>query len=223
MWGLTFDDICRNLKERENFSFSRWGDGEWICLMGNSGKNCDGHPYFPDLGLTLAGILIQDQTHHMGMQPFAMKRHGAEISTWCKENEVRMEWCDADIIHDASIADRLNDMGVAMAGRKVILVAPDRLAQMAWRYKAAHVHVPLTNCWKWRNTIHADILDEIDKDSVILYCASMMSKVLIARLVNEYGNTITQIDIGSAFDPLCGFATRGYHAGILERIKEHGL
>ena len=37
------------ITNKDNFSFTRWGDGEWFCSMGVPGQNCDGHKYFPEM------------------------------------------------------------------------------------------------------------------------------------------------------------------------------
>jgi hypothetical protein len=39
----------------------------------------------------------------------------------------------------------------------------------------------------------------------------MMAEVLIDDVWRKYGDQVTQIDIGSAFDPLVGEMTRTYH------------
>jgi hypothetical protein len=50
----------------------------------------------------------------------------------------------------------------------------------------------------------------------------MASNVIIAQFAREYGNTITQIDAGSVFDPYCGVQTRRYHHKIIERLTAEG-
>ena len=48
------------IKKKENFSFTRWGDGEWFCVMGVNGQNCDGHKYFPEMRKLLNNALKND-------------------------------------------------------------------------------------------------------------------------------------------------------------------
>ena len=38
------------IENGDNFSFIKFGDGEFLCMGGDSGKNCDNHPYSKDLG-----------------------------------------------------------------------------------------------------------------------------------------------------------------------------
>ena len=221
MWAeFDFDMLCAKLKERDNFSLSRWGDGEWSCVLGRDGRNCDDHPYAKDLSLALATVLLQDQRYYMGMQSKAMRDMGDEITRWVRHHGVQIEWCDADIIHDASIADRLDEMYDAMSARKKILVGPSILEPMATKLRAHHVVTPIRNVWKWTfPTIYTDATEQLDKDCVVLYCCSMATEVMIDKVNREYGDTVTQIDIGSAFDPYCNVRSRRYHQQIIERIS----
>ena len=45
---FTFDKMIEAIESKENFSLSRWGDGEWMCLLGYKGRNTDKHNYYPD-------------------------------------------------------------------------------------------------------------------------------------------------------------------------------
>ena len=171
------------------------------------------------MNLSLAAILLQDQVCYMGMQPKAIRDMGGKINAWIHEHNCGIEWCDSDIIHNASMEDRLDELGKALMGRKVVLIAPHRLKKMAVKFGAAHIKIPLTNVWKWYRQIYGDLQDQIGKDVVILYCMSMPTKVMINQVCREYGDTLTQLDIGSAFDPYCSFRTRKYHDEIIRRIE----
>jgi hypothetical protein len=221
MWELTYEDMCRKLAEKENFSFSRWGDGEWQSVFGVNGRNCDGHPFYADLSLSLASVLLQDQVGHMGMQPKAIRDMGEKIDAWCIVNGCGVEWCDADLLHEASIDDRLDELGVQLLKRKVIFVGPHRLKEIAWKFKANHVKVPLTHAWRYYRQIYGDLQDQIDKDVVVLYSMSMGTNVLINQIAREYGDVVTQISCGSLWEPYAyGGVTRKYHKKIMRRLNE---
>ena len=44
------DFFSKKLMYGENFTFVKYGDGEIICMIGGTGKNCDDHPYSKKLG-----------------------------------------------------------------------------------------------------------------------------------------------------------------------------
>jgi len=220
MDSLTFDSMLTKLKANENFSFSRFGDGEWAAVFGDEGGNCDKHPYYPEMGLALAAVLLKPQVGYMGLQPKAINDLGGRISEWCKANGCMIEWCNADLIHDASIADRLHELLGAMRTRKKILIGPVHLYDFAFRNQMIFIATPSKfPVWKAWTTIYADLVEQLDKDAVVLYCASMATEIMIDKASREYGNTITQIDIGSAFDPAGGVVSRRYHRAIIEREK----
>jgi hypothetical protein len=90
-------------------------------------------------------------------------------------------------------------------------VANDLLVPMAMHTADNHIVIGRVDCWLEYNDVLKRLRELIEKDVVILYCASMMAEVLIDDIFDEYGDTVTQIDIGSAFDPLIGEMTRSYH------------
>ena len=48
---MKFEELIEKIKNKEMFSFSRFGDGEMNAVFGKEGMNCDSHRYFPDMGL----------------------------------------------------------------------------------------------------------------------------------------------------------------------------
>ena len=217
---LTFDDMCDKLRARENFSLARFGDGEFACLLGDDGGNCDSHPYYKDLGLALSAVLLRPQMYHIGMQPKATRDLGNRINKWIADNNCQIDWCDADIIHDASTDGRLSELHASMRGRKKILVGPKHLKGLAVTMQAYFIETPSFPVWKAWTTIYADVTEQLDKDCVVLWCASMATEVMLDKVAREYGDTVTQIDVGSAFDPYCNVRSRRYHKQIIERLKD---
>lgn len=217
MASLTFEDICTKLKEGDNFALSRWGDGEWSAVLGYQGANCDGHFYYPDMGLSLASILMEDQTHYMGIQPKAIQDMGKEITQWQLQHGCDIDWCNADVLHDASIAGILPKFIKAMRDRRVVLIGPDYLKPLALNRKWHQIVSPRRKVWKWYNTIYADLLDEISKDIVVLLVMSMPANIMVAQIVREFGETVTALDIGSVLDPYLAIRSRRYHRDIIER------
>jgi hypothetical protein len=109
---LTYKLMMQSIQDGKRFAFSRWGDGEWSCLLGSGGGNCDGHEYFDSLGKRLREVLRTNPKYFLGMQPKALSMDvlREKIVMWCGENEVTLNderWCNADMLHDASIAMEL--------------------------------------------------------------------------------------------------------------------
>jgi len=216
--------MCRKLAGNENFSFSRWGDGEFAVALGDVGENCDGAKYYSDLGEALRLVLRSKPEYYLGMQPKGMRDMGDRITKWLADEGLDFDWCNADIIHDASIAGDLDLLSQSLKGRRVICVMPQKLAKFAQYMRAPQIVVPPRIGWKYYRTNYADLCDEIEyigDDAVVLYCAGMSSEVFIHHVWNDYGDKVTQIDLGSVLEPyVTGKPTRRYHVGILERMKE---
>ena len=54
------DWFINKVKKDEFFSYTRWNDGEWFCMEGKPGANCDGQRYYPQLGRLLVNALQKE-------------------------------------------------------------------------------------------------------------------------------------------------------------------
>ena len=215
---FTYEQLLTKIRNDEPFAFSRWGDGEWAAILGHKGHNCDGHEYFNDLGEALREVLDERQNtslenYYLGMQGLAVRRYGEEIRT-----KYNIDWCDADIIHRASIKGKLDKFFEVLKDRRIILVGPKYLKDIKVIEFDEFIEIPEKNCWLEFEKIRKEIGELIYKlylgDSnvpIILFCASMMANVLIDELI--YPSFIF-IDIGSVFDPYVGKHTRVYHKNL---------
>jgi hypothetical protein len=205
--------LCSFLIHNTNFSWSRWGDGEFNCIFGMDGCNCDGHEYFPDLGKRLERILENQPKYYIGLQELAIERYKGvkRFDDLIKMNN----WTSTEILHNASEQGELNQFIKCLQNRKIMLVGPHWLLKLPLKLKV-FIDVPTSNCWKNYLAINDTIYDTLEPNMVVLYSAGMMSNVLIDMFADT---DITQIDTGSVFDPYCGKMSRDYH----ERLKTCSL
>jgi hypothetical protein len=218
---LTYNDLINKLEKGINFSFARTGDGELSCIFGakggcNKDHNCDQSPYYPDLGNSLYDILVSEQRYYMGMQRmgFEQRKNDPEFIEATKD----IEWCNADILHHASIKGHLECFNDALSHRKVILVCNHDLKKLSLKTHG-NVLIKKATAWKEFDQILGYLKKMAEADVVIIYCAGMMAGVLIDRMFDEFGLSITQIDAGSVLDPYAGNATRKYHKDIIKRLE----
>lgn len=207
-WRKTFEHMCKMLRERTQFKFARYGDGEIFCMDGKQGSNCDKHEYFPDLGASLK-IALRRSNYMVGLQPLSIYEQ-RNLSYFEKK-----PLHNADILHNASIDGRLDEFIEAIKHRFVVLVGPKHLSKLPFYHM--HIEIPSLNCWtEYDNTcneIGVITNQELIKQEsiVILLCASMMSEVIIDRFRDA---TCTFIDCGSVFDPIVGVNSRRYHHNL---------
>ena len=210
---FTYDDLVNNIRNKINFSFSRFGDGEWNCIFNKKGSNCDGHTYFTDLGLSLKSVVESSPKYNVGLQNLGYTLWKDEI-----DKIPNIKFSDSDILHKASIKGLLPSLFESLNNRDIILVGPKYLSNLDRIKVKHHIIIPKHNCWVERMSVESSIRSMVKDNDVIIYSASMMSNVIIDSLYNDYTNTITQIDCGSVFDPYVGLITRRYHENIINNL-----
>lgn len=198
----TYERIKHMLRDNVPFKFARYGDGEFFCMSGKIGKNCDKHEYFPDLGQALNDAWYSKPEYIVGVQPLSV--HGG-LYQKVKEAGPR-NIVNADVLHNASIDGKLGELIEVLKPRTTIIVGPKHLEKM----NTTHLVIPDLNCWKHYEDICDLILISLGMSSnpVFLLCASMMSEVIIHRFKDVEA---TFIDCGSVFDPYCQVKSRSYH------------
>lgn len=215
---MNYQEHIDKINNKERYTFSRFGDGEWNAILEKKGQNCDGHKYFPDMGLRLKEVLTSSPEYYVGLQNLAHRQNTEIIDNYA--NEYGIKWVASDIFHHASIKGNLQPLLDALDTRNVILVGAEHLKNYNKKFK--FIPVPSKDCWTdYKKTLtriqeyllqnDADNLEE-PKNYVILFCASMMSNVLIDDLhpIAEVVG-VTLIDMGSVFDPFVGKNSRAYH------------
>jgi len=150
--ALNYNIICNNLFTNKNFSFSRFGDGEWFCIFKALGikkitTNCntDKHNYFTDLGKRLASVVKNEPLYFFGMQTLALSIMNDTIIHFIKG--LKLKIVNGDILHTASIKGRLQLFFDSLSNRKVLLVGNDSLLQLK-KVQAKLVTIPRYNCWQ---------------------------------------------------------------------------
>lgn len=212
---FNYGKLIEFLNTNVNFSFSRFGDGEFNCAFGKKGQNCDGHEYFEDLSQELIKILNSKQKYFFGLQNLGYNIWKDKID---QLKDIR--FCDADILHKASIKNSLNYFLDALKSKNIILIAPEYFKNFEKINTNNHIIIPEKNCWLSKNDTIELLEKKITKNCVVLYSASMMSNFIIEHIFTNYENEITQIDCGSVFDPYLGVSKRMYHQSIIDRIKK---
>lgn len=205
---MTYEELLRKIYNKEPFSFSRFGDGEFNAIFQDrkSRMNCDAHQYFPDMGKRLLQVLESKPDYYIGLQSMAYRQRTEQIDelTEC----LGLEWCESNIIHRANIKGRLPELFDALKTRDVLLIGPSHLKKLK-QFDFYICEIPIKDCWLKYEYVYEEIKALANvKDWVVVYAASMMTNILIDDFKNA---GITQIDVGSALDPYCGVKSRSYH------------
>lgn len=236
--NLTLNYYIDMIQAHHPFTLARYGDGEMACMFGYSGQNCDDHDYTDRLGHDLRGTIRKGYLHerpfHYGLVRVAQKRTPKEVAII---NEVyQVPWVDGTVLVDASRAGELYPFIEAIKQhRRVLYIGPPHLRSFFWqelgfwylgRPGSGYHEIPQKNCYlKFNETLeHIASYIRLDKPSLVLFSAGMMSNVLIHRLWPEFGGSVTMIDVGSLFDGFAGKYSRKYmHDPKWQALREVNL
>lgn len=216
-----------SMDDLEGMAFTRWGDGEWACMAGHYGRNCDGHSYSTKLASRLRDCLKRlygmvekgeiFQRFYLGCQPLALRLLGSEITEQISFLGLRdCEWVNADVIHDAAAAGRLRELLERMEGKGNLLIGPPHLAPVAKKIGCRFLEVPRSNIFGSIDRVIEQALR--DSSGLGLYglvsVSASLPAALIVEAISRAYPALKVFDAGSVFDPLSGIKSRRYHRSI---------
>jgi len=199
------------------FKFSRWGDGEWLTMMGFQGQNRDGNNYTPELREALIKILYSEPQYYMGLQYGVL--YNEQLRKYVFSElffHDKINWVFGDVLHVASELGLLRHFTDALKDRSVVVIGADYFHDLPY----SHIKIPEANSYP----DNREILREVDKyiltgyfdNGVVLVAAAMNSNVIIDKLPD----TVTAIDIGSVFDPYLGRPRASYQHKMNVTLKD---
>jgi hypothetical protein len=207
-----YSEMCEKLRKGEPFKFSRFGDGEWLCMMGRQGRNRDGNDYLPELGRSLREILNSEPDYYIGLQAGVLVDVGRGYDPEMREFVMKtifqldLNLVIGDTLHYASEFGFLDRFIDALKDRNVWIIGADYFHELPYR------HFPIAGSNSFID--NEEILHGFQKVDAIQYnnnpvylvAAAMNSNVIIDKLPKD----VTAIDIGSVFDPYLGKPRASY-------------
>ncbi len=210
----------------DNFSLVRFGDGEMIIINGEAidlSKKFNGeHQYIP-------GEVKHEQQRALLQQSLRWQAPHYFVGIACpccvgtpaflalkaqsEQSEQQLTW--ANIFVNSNFSTFMSDTIDALAGRTVNMICHQKadVAQLPFVVSTSFRSGPNS----WLND-HQRLLEEISAyielnastDEVFLFCAGVLSNILVYQLSEKYPDN-TYIDIGSVFDDVMGLGkTRRY-------------
>jgi len=153
---IKVDCFTDRIRRREPFSYLRYGDAEWLSMLGAQGRNSGGHDFMPEtLGCELrdtldyvASLAPDNRYLYVGL-PLSWRPD--RILTYVQNRDLvgAIHWVDASLfpfgLRDLSTKRFLESVR-DFRGRKY-LVANRWLAPVAKGLGMAHVRIPESNCY----------------------------------------------------------------------------
>jgi len=208
------------INNKENFSFTRWGDGEWFCTWGVSGRNTDSHEYFPELRSGLNKALKNDKGYYKAIWNIT---HGQiarilnPLTNFLNQENIIVDWVNAGIWEDLVLKGGIEELIESLEKRNFVIVSNDSLRDLNVKY-TDFISVPLVNCFLDKERIKKEMIDISEKyDNVVFgMSSSMATNVIVDELYDVIGDKCSMIDFGSIWDPFVGRNTRGYHKNYVK-------
>lgn len=218
------DYYISELKKGNYFSFTRWGDGEWLCTSGENrpkeaaGHNCDFHLYFPDMAKDLQKALRSDKDYHKAIWPttHGQIRKNLPLIMSCLDG-VEVEWSNAIVWEDLVIREGVDKMVNQLKEMNFVMVSESSKKQLD--FLTDFIEVPSKNCYLEKERIKDDMKTMVKKYPNVVFgmSASMATNAIVDELFDEIGDKCWMIDFGSIWDPFVGKHTRSYHREYLKK------
>lgn len=227
-----FDLLTEKLRSGENFHIARYNDGEWVFMLKiepyyskfieNHGHNVD---EVASISRKLLNIIDAEPDYYIGIDSTTRALQGV-IAHAREPFEAKLKKIPyllyGDIFNAATIRFGIKCLLEPLEDRFTISVGPSYMQALRANH---HIAVPTNNCWnksqEVETTLHQLIKKNQQQHPVILYSCSLLAKLLLDNCYKQYGNSITQLDIGSCIDPWCGMASRPWHRILARHYKLH--
>lgn len=207
---LTIEKFVDMIEGIPGFAFARYGDGTFFCMQGRKGQNCDGVVYTPQQASSLIATLKDKNIYH-GIGDMAFSK--AHADKWLEDQQIDLEWYDANVMHTASETGNFFPFIECMRKRKIIFCGPAHLRKFKGFSYQHFVECHPTRAFDEIDELELEISYRIEKhgaDTVLASAGLGAAPTLVSRIHRNYPEVVV-IDTGSVFDPYCGVYSRSPH------------
>jgi hypothetical protein len=225
---IQLEELTRKIVAGDPFSFVKFGDAEWICMSGIWGQAdasdcskylqsmdhlygvelgqrlCDAYRFFCRSERSLVGV-----TQRKNLPESAMHVYD-ELTKLGNQPNIDVETLlpTMGVLASSEKSERLQAFYAAVrrSDRRKVYIGPDRLHEAADVLRVEHVVIPLENAFNEYDWLREKVTG-LDDGAILGISAGMPAKVLIHDATAS-ARGVTCLDLGSAFDSLCGFHTR---------------
>ena len=194
------------------FVQANYGDGEWSCILGCPGQNCNGEHYTTELQKELIETILSPPEGFVWYGSNPGQKLRVAVENWIKDNHAEQRaWVYKEIISGANANGKLKPFIEAVRRRRVLLVGPEHLKNEAmhtlWNIEE-QILVPTSNAFTTFGVTYDATLQAIQKNktNLVLVCSGMSAKPLIHKLAKV--TTCSFIDMGATLDPYVGVWSR---------------
>jgi hypothetical protein len=211
---IQIDWFVERIASREPFTFTRWGDGEWLAVLEIDGAQSPEQDFLPELCGAVRSVLLSRPSYRLGMQPYAIRQYGELIEPYILRYGLDdLDWIWADVFHHANIHGELVRVAEALRRTSLVFVGPAHLQCVSERLGAyVFVEVPAHNAYHSLEEVFDRlevILGGASSPSFVSVSMGIAANILINRLHERFHDHIL-CDMGSVWDVHAGVKSRGY-------------
>ena len=206
------------------FVQANYGDGEWACILGHDGANCNGEHYSKPLQKALQDTLHNPPHGHVWYGSNPGKKLQDIVSSWLVgEGISQRAWVYKEIISGANVNGKLHDFIGACRTLGPIIVGPKHLRKPEINdlfNSRGFVAVPDKDAYLAIERTTKDTCKFIEETeaSLVLVCSGMASNPLIFDLARKYDH-LTLIDMGACLDPyVANYSRSGYRKDEFKNV-----
>jgi len=208
-----FHEFVSKINTRTPFTFARYGDGEWACILGIHGQNCDGVEYTEQMRDLLRATLFEPRNYYYGMLKVALQYYAEPIEAYLVVNGIRIPWIEGTGFVKASRHGKLFPVIEALRNRRIIYVGPTYMRAIEsklFKFRE-YIDVDPVNALSYLYLYESQLRDIANKGDLIGISMGPSAKIFIWWLHELYGETHTIIDFGSLWDGfILGHESRKY-------------
>jgi mannosyltransferase OCH1-like enzyme/glycosyltransferase involved in cell wall biosynthesis len=191
-------ELQAKVESGEQFSYTKFGDGEQQCMEGVEGSTVDGQPYSFALNSALRSAYS-----------YLLSSPSAYVAFWrdpAAPNDGGL------LLHNTGPGKDLAPLhdfykAIRESSRHKAFVGPGRLSRAASMLGADFVEVPEKDAFAEADSIWDRLKGTVAYGGIVLLSCGPLAKVLAARIMRD-NPSVTCIDTGSSFDPLFLGSTR---------------
>ena len=212
----------KKLKDKENFAFSKYADGEWAVIK-NMTLNNGEFNYNNELSFQrdrlIESFQYKDESYYVGVSCSCCQNifiHN-EMKKFSKQKENHLTW--ANIWVNSNYGYFLNEVIPEFKKYKITLVAHINSKIQNLPFSVDKFVGISRNAWVEDYSKIEDIkkdLDILENGHLFLFCCGPFGNMLCHQLY-DYNNNHTYLDIGSTLNPFLG--SEGFRRGYFSNYN----
>jgi hypothetical protein len=210
--SLPIEHYIDLINQGKPFTLVRYGDGEWLSILGDKGRNCDGIKYTPLLQEELIRCLTEKKSYYYTLLKIAVTTQGSAINDFIVKNNIRVNWMEGTVFVAANRHGRLAPFIEALRGRRILYVGPKHLSSIGRKVFPIKQFLEISSkdAFQFRKDIRNKIIEIADDYDFIGFSAGPAAKIIIHDLYDIIGRDKTMFDFGSLWDGYTGVYSRLY-------------